>query len=162
MLNLSLCVTDMCIFQHPSAGGSTEIYPLEGDLRCVNVRPEKLIDQTLIYFGSNIRTRRQSAKVLTGYTHHLPVIIEPTLEWMYYPVHQSKAHFQLFLNYKSIYHFEGNKHQTTIYFINGSLIEVPQNVSFVQKQHQKALYLADVQAKLIKRQLHMSHRLKAY
>lgn len=156
MIGMPLSATDMCIYQKPEIGGNTEIITAEGESRFVDKRAEQLIDETLIYFGSNIKTRRQSARVLIQHTHHLPIIIEPTLQWMYYPVHQSKAHFQLFLQHQMIYHFEGNKHTTIIHFINNTQLEVPQNIAFIQKQHQKALLLADMQSKIIKRQLHLS------
>ncbi|MGK0553103.1 competence protein ComK [Macrococcus capreoli] len=160
MLSLALETTDMCIYQSPEAGGKTKIYYLNGQVTIVERRVEKLLDDTLIYFGSNLKTRRLSAKVLTQQAHHLPIIIEPTLHWMYYPVHQSKAHFQMYVQHSMIYHFEGNKDHTTLYFINNMQVDVPQSIAFIQKQHLKALYLADMQSKIIKRQLHISnHRM---
>ncbi|MCE4955696.1 competence protein ComK [Macrococcoides caseolyticum] len=160
MLNMALETTDMCIYQHPEIGGHTAVYAIDGTMRIVEERAEALLNHTLIYFGSDIKTRRQSAKVLIHKSHHLPIIIEPTLEWMYYPVHKEKKFFQMYIHYKMIFHFEGNKEETTLYFINGTEITVAQNVSFIKKQHDKALYLADLQSKIIKRQLpHRNYRL---
>lgn len=157
MLEMPLCATDMCIYQSPEVEGKTQIYSFCGDVRIIDERAEKLLDQTLIFFGSNIKTRRQSAKVLTRHMHHLPIIIEPSIQWMYYPIHQSKTHFQLFIQHQMIYHFEGKKDQTRIFFINNMELVVPQNINFIHKQHQKALLLADLQSKIIKRQLHLSN-----
>lgn len=157
MLTMPLCATDMCIYQCPEADGKTKVYSYCGDVRIVDERAEKLLDQTLIFFGSNTKIRRQSAKVLMNHMHHLPIIIEPSIQWMYYPVHQSKAHFQLFIQHQMIYHLEGGKDSTTIYFVNNMELVVPQNIKFIHKQHQKALLLADLQSKIIKRQLHLSN-----
>ncbi|WP_414043573.1 competence protein ComK [Macrococcus animalis] len=157
MLTLPLCATDMCIYQRPSLEGKTEIMTLTKENRIVDERPEKLLEDTLTYFGSNIKTRKQSVKILTGQAHHLPIMIEASLEWIYYPIHQKKTHFQLYINPKMIYHFEGNKEKSIIYFVNNESIEIPQHISFIQKQHQKALVLADLQMKIIKRQLHLSN-----
>lgn len=147
----------MCIYQRPNLAGQTEILTHMEERRIVETRPDVLLEDTLIYFGSNLKTRKQSAKVLTGQKHHLPIIIEATLEWMYFPVHQKKTHFQLYINHKMMYHFEGNKDKTIIYFVDDQQIEVQQSISFIKKQHHKALLLSDLQTKIIKRQLHLSN-----
>lgn len=154
MLNMPLNPNVICIFQHPEFSGKTALYFIDGNIEYIDLTPEQLITDTLLYFGSNIKTRKQSAKVLANISHHLPIIIEAHLKWMYFPVHQTKTHFQMYVNHRMIYTIEGTKEQSVIYFINGQSIKVNQRKNFIIKQLQKALLIADIQEKIIKRQLH--------
>lgn len=114
----------MAVLAHHNENGDTVSHVLEerGEFY-VNKTPSNLIAEACIFFGSSLRGRQDSTSKICGFTHKLPVSIDPGSGMYFLPTASPSNPNCSWLGHTHIYRLYRHKDfQTKLIFNNGHRI----------------------------------------
>ncbi|SRR5690625_1460686 len=114
----------MAVLAHQDENGKTISHVLEehGDLYVAKT-PSEIIADACIYYGASFKGRQDGTSAISGFTHKLPVSIDPGSGMYYLPTASPSNPTCSWLGHTHIYRlFRHQDYQTKLIFRNGRAI----------------------------------------
>ncbi|KAA1042619.1 competence protein ComK [Macrococcus equipercicus] len=127
-----------------SSGGQSEIMLRNGRILKVDREPEQLLNETLIYLGSNLKARRSAAKHVHQIKQFIPIVIDSETGITFFPLHRQTDYCRYYIN--SFYYLNYADQQIT--FTNQTCLKIALSEAFVRRQYEKSLTMMDSQKKI--------------
>lgn len=127
-----------------STHGKTEVVLRNGNIISVDTDPDKLLNQTLILLGSNMKARRTTAKKVHKIKQFIPIVIDSEMGIAFFPLHKQTDYCRYYINSNYFYDYVDEQ----IVFTNNAILLSSLPESFVRRQYERALSMVDYQKKI--------------
>lgn len=108
----------------------------------VKKSPRQIIESACIYFGSTIKGRQDATREITGFTHKVPIAVEPYNDIYFFPTHSPDLLENSWLSHSHIYQI---KHvadkQTKVIFYNSQSCILDVTPGSLNNQLQRTAHL---------------------
>lgn len=104
------------------------IYEYDNDNYVVNEESDKIMDDSCRYFGSTLKGRKDGAAALLNTSYKVPILIEDTLELVFFPTSSPRLKNCAWISLNNIKKYEKDSKGSKITFKDGSIIHL--NISY--------------------------------
>lgn len=137
-------VNPFTMFIKPIAYGSkiySEIFEVEDEFLSP-FKPLDIIRNSCEYYGSDYEGRRNGTKQLVGYSHKLPIAIDPTNRIFFFPTTSPSRQECIWISHEHVKDYERvNPQETLILFNNNQSYKFPVSCSTIISQLERTAYL---------------------
>lgn len=137
-------VNPFTMFIKPIAYGSkiySEIFEVEDEFLSP-FKPLDIIRNSCEYYGSDYEGRRNGTKQLVGYSHKLPIAIDPTNRIFFFPTTSPSRQECIWISHEHVKDYERvNPQETLILFNNNQSYKFSVSCSTIISQLERTAYL---------------------
>ncbi len=106
-----------------------------------DISPTEIIKYGCEYFGSTLEGRQRGTSNLLGIKHKVPVIVEGSLELIFFPTCSPKVKSCSWICFNNIISYKKNNYETDVIFKNGEKITIDMSYGVFENQYIRATRL---------------------
>ena len=100
----------------------------------INESVDKIMEDSCLYFGSNLKGRQLGSSSLLKLTHKVPIVIEESANIIFFPTTSPRLAKCSWISLNNIESYERNEKGTKINFIDGQSVIIPISYGMINNQ----------------------------
>lgn len=95
---------------------------------------KEIMEDSCEFFGSTLRGRQEGTTAITGITHKVPVIVEDSMNIIFFPTSSPRNDNCSWLSLNNIKSYYSSRGKCFIKFVDGKTIELPISYGIINNQ----------------------------
>ncbi len=116
----------------------------EEDSFVVDKTPLEILEDSCEYFGSSLQGRQTGTTSLVGFTHKVPVVVEESINLIFFPTLSPKNKMCSWLSFSHIEKLDKFKNKTILHMKNGKKIIIDISTAIIDNQMYRCSRLRNV------------------
>lgn len=100
----------------------------------VNESVDKIMEESCLYFGSNLEGRKAGSARLLNLTHKLPILIEESNSIIFFPTSSPRLSTCSWISLNNIDHYERNNKGSKLVFKDGQTLDLSMSYGMLDNQ----------------------------